>query len=173
MVRPIRKIGDPVLRKKAAKVAKVTKEVQKLIDDMVETMRHARGQGLAAPQVGVSLRVAVVETVKPDAEGKQVKQLVSLINPEIVKASDDSWQHAEGCLSIPGWRGDVERPYQITVKALDRNGERVRFDADGMFARAIQHEVDHLDGVFYTDKLIAPDRIWQVDEDEPDDGDDA
>jgi peptide deformylase len=173
MLRPIRKIGDPVLRKKAAKVDKVTKEIQKLVDDMVETMRKASGQGLAAPQVGVSLRVAVVETVKSDAEGKPIKELISLINPEIVKASADTWQHAEGCLSIPGWRGDVERPYQITVKALDRSGERVRFDADGMFARAIQHEVDHLDGVFYTDKLIAPDRIWQVNEDESDDGDES
>jgi peptide deformylase len=172
MVRPIRKIGDPVLRKRAAKVDKITKDVQKLIDDMVETMRAAHGQGLAAPQIGVSLRVAVVETVKDLDDGKQEKQLVALVNPEVVKASEDQWQHAEGCLSIPGWRGDVERPYQITVKAIDRSGERVRFSADGMFARAIQHEIDHLDGVFYTDKLVAPDRIWQVNEDD-DDGDES
>jgi peptide deformylase len=167
MVRPIRKIGDPVLRQKAAKVQKITKDTQKLIDDMVETMRSANGQGLAAPQVGVSLRVAVVETVQSTEEGIPAKKLIALVNPEIVKTSADHWEHAEGCLSIPGWRGEVERPYQITVKGLDRAGNRVRFDADGMFARAIQHEVDHLDGVFFTDKLIAPDRIWQVDEDAP------
>ena len=153
--------------RKQPKYEKVTKDTHKLIDDMVETMRAANGQGLAAPQIGVSLRVAVVETTQPNDDGQPEKKLVALINPEIVKTSADQWEHAEGCLSIPGWRGDVERPYQVTVKALDRAGNRVRFDADGMFARAIQHEVDHLDGVFYTDKLIAPDRIWQVDEDAP------
>jgi peptide deformylase len=166
MIRPIRKIGDPVLRKRAAKIEKITKDTQKLIDDMIDTMHKANGLGLAAPQIGVSQRIAVVEIHEPPENEKEpgTIKLYTLINPEIVRTSDDRWQTAEGCLSIPGWRGEVERPETITVKALDRTGERLRFEASGMLARAIQHEIDHLDGVLYIDKLVAPDRIWQVDE---------
>jgi len=164
MIRPIRKIGDPVLRKKAVKVEKITHETQKLIDDMVDTMHKANGLGLAAPQIGVSQRVAVVEITDTDQDGRETTTLYTLVNPEIVRKSDETWEHAEGCLSIPGWRGDVERPLTITIKALDRSGNRTRFEASGMLARAIQHEIDHLDGVMYIDKLIAPDRIWQVNE---------
>ncbi len=166
MLRPIRKIGDPILKKKAAKIDKIGAETRKLIADMIETMRSVHGIGLAAPQVGVSQRLAIVEMADP-AGGEGATKLTVLINPEIVKASPDTWVAPEGCLSIPGWRGDVERPYQITVKALDRDGNRVRFDADGLLARAIQHEIDHLDGVLYIEKLVAPDRIWQVDENAP------
>jgi peptide deformylase len=166
MVREIRKIGDPVLKKKAAKVEKVTSDTRKLLNDMLETMRAANGQGLAAPQIGISQRIAVVEVTDPTASGDG-KKIYTLINPEIIKHSDDKWVAPEGCLSIPGWRGEVERPYQISVKAIDRDGTRIRFDADGMLARAIQHEVDHLDGVLYLEKLVAPDRVWQVDENAP------
>jgi peptide deformylase len=173
MVRDIRKIGDPVLRKKAAKVEKITRETQKLITDMIDTMRKAHGMGLAAPQVGVAQRMAVVEMHEPGEDGKPERKVYVLINPEIVKKSDDTWEHAEGCLSIPGWRGDVARPHKITIKAQDREGNRVKFDADGMLARAIQHEVDHLDGVLYIDKLVAPDRVWQVNEDATDDDEPA
>ena len=164
MVREIRKIGDPVLRKKATRVDKVGKDTLKLLDDMLETMHQAHGMGLAGPQVGVAQRLAIVEHSEPDAEGKPVARLYTLINPEIVKTSTEHWEHPEGCLSIPGWRGEVERPYGITVKAMDRSGSRIKFDAEGMLARAIQHEIDHLDGVLFIDKLIAPDRIWQVSE---------
>jgi len=166
MIRPIRKIGDPVLRKRAAKVDKITKDTLKLIDDMVDTMHKANGIGLAAPQIGVSQRIAVVEIHEPRVNESDPEKvtLYALINPEIIRTSDVVWQTAEGCLSIPGWRGEVERPETITVKALDRSGNRVRFEASGMLARAIQHEVDHLDGVLYIDKLVAPDRIWQIDE---------
>jgi peptide deformylase len=163
MVREIRKIGDPVLRRKAKKVEKVTRDVQKLIDDMIETMHAARGAGLAAPQVGVSQRVAVVEIEgKEDAPGNGITY--ALINPEVVKRSEDTASHPEGCLSIPGWRGEVERPLRITVKALDRDGNRIKLDVEGWVARAFLHEVDHLDGVLYIDKLVAPDRIWRVEE---------
>ena len=165
MVREIRKIGDPVLRRKAKKVEKVSKDTQKLIDDMLETMRAAHGMGLAAPQVGVSQRVAVVELEqKEENPGSGV--VYALVNPEIIKQSDETWENQEGCLSIPGWRGDVERPMHITIKALDRSGNRIKLDLEGWVARAVQHEIDHLDGIMFIDKLIAPDRIWRVKEGE-------
>jgi peptide deformylase len=167
MLRQIRKIGDPVLKKKAAKIDKVSADTRKLIADLIETMHSVHGIGLAAPQVGVSQRLAIVEVADPAAGDPLATKLTVLINPEIVKTSADTWVAPEGCLSIPGWRGEVERPYQITVKSLDRDGNRVRFDADGMYARAIQHEIDHLDGVLYLEKLVAPDRVWQVDENAP------
>jgi peptide deformylase len=163
MVRQIRKIGDPILRKKAKKVEKVTKDIQKLLDDMLETMRRANGMGLAGPQVGVSQRIAVVETEKKDdVPGSGVTY--TLINPEVVKLSEETWQHQEGCLSIPGWRGDVERPLKVVVRALDRQGNRQKIEAEGIVARAILHEIDHLDGVLYIDKLVSPDRVWRVEE---------
>ena len=163
MIREIRKIGDPVLRRKAKKVEKITKETQKLIDDMLETMRAANGAGLAAPQVGVSQRVAVVEVEKKeDVPGSGVTY--TLINPEVIKQSDETTRNPEGCLSIPGWRGEVERAERITVKALDRTGTRMKLDLEGWVARAFLHEVDHLDGILYIDKLVAPDRIWRVEE---------
>ena len=163
MVREIRKIGDPVLRRKAKKVEKITKETQTLIDDMLETMHAAHGQGLAAPQVGVLQRVAVVEVPQhEDAPGSGVVYV--LVNPEVVKQSDEVWQSQEGCLSIPGWRGEVERASRVTVKAMDRAGNRVKLDLEGEVARAALHEIDHLDGILYIDKLTAPDRVWRVSE---------
>ncbi len=163
MLREIRKIGDPVLRRKAKKVEKVTRDTQKLIDDMIETMHAAHGMGLAAPQVGVLQRVAVVEVEKSD-DVPGSGTIYVLVNPEVVRQSDDTWQNQEGCLSIPGWRGDVERPMRVTVKALDRNGNRVKYDVEGWVARAFLHEIDHLDGVMFIDKLVSPDRMWRVEE---------
>lgn len=163
MIRPIRKIGDPILRRRAKKVEKITKDTQRLIDDMIETMRAAHGLGLAAPQIGVSERIAIVEVEQDDANPGDSKLHV-LINPEVLRVSEETWEHVEGCLSIPGWRGDVVRPVRVTVRATDREGKRFTLDAEGMLARAILHEVDHLDGVLYIDRLVAPDRIWRVDE---------
>jgi peptide deformylase len=163
MIRTIRKIGDPILRKKAKKVEKITRDTLKLIDDMVETMHHAHGQGLAAPQVGVSQRIAVVEVPKADdIPGSGV--LYTLINPEVIKQSEETWEYPEGCLSIPGWRGDVARPYRIVVRTLDCHGNRVKYEVEGHVARAFLHEIDHLDGVLYIDKLVSPDRMWRVNE---------
>lgn len=168
MIRQIRKIGDPVLRKKAIKVPKVTKETHKLLNDMLETMRAAHGQGLAAPQIGVGQRVAIVEVPpKDDIVGSGV--LYELINPEVVKVFDDTSEHQEGCLSIPGWRGDVSRPLKVVVRALDREGNRVKHEVEGHVARAFLHEIDHLDGVLYIDKLVSPDRVWRVNEDAEED----
>jgi len=168
MVREIRKIGDPVLRKKAKKVEKINKDTLKLLDDMRETMRSVHGAGLAAPQVGVSQRVALVEVPqKEDIPGSGV--LYELINPEVVKQFDDTWEHQEGCLSIPGWRGDVSRPIKIVVRAQDRTGTRIKHEVEGHIARAFLHEIDHLDGVLYIDKLVSPDRVWRVNEDADED----
>ena len=168
MVREIKKIGDPVLRKKAKKVEKITKDTAKLLDDMRETMHAANGQGLAAPQIGVSQRVAVVEVpLKDDVPGSGV--LYELINPEVIKRFDEAWEHQEGCLSIPGWRGDVSRPLKVVVRAQDRGGNRIKHEVEGHIARAFLHEIDHLDGVLYIDKLVSPDRVWRVNEDADED----
>ena len=165
MIRKIRTIGDPVLRKKAKKVEKLTKDHQKLIDDMIETMRASDGIGLAAPQVGVPERIIVVELEHDDKiPGSGVTY--ALINPELNHPSTDKDDKPEGCLSIPGWAGEVTRPLRVMVKGMDRQGNRVKFEAEGAIARAFQHEVDHLDGVLYVDKLIAPDRVWRVEDKE-------
>lgn len=151
---PIRIAGDPVLRTPAKKVKKIDGSIQRLIDDMIVTMRGARGVGLAAPQVGVSLRVVVIET--PD-DG-----LLELINPEIVKNSGERrlW---EGCLSVPGYQAQVERSRQVTVKALNREGREVRLKAvDTLLAQALEHEIDHTNGVLYIDYLTSEDELIPI-----------
>jgi peptide deformylase len=161
----IKVIDDPVLRRKAKKVVKVTPELRQLIDDMIETMRDAPGVGLAAPQVGVSERVIVVEYAEEEEEEgapPPKKKLYTLVNPEIIWASDDMVDGTEGCLSIPGWLGDVSRHEAIAVKALNRSGQKVKINADGWLARIFQHEIDHLNGVLYIDRLISPDTLRRV-----------
>ena len=148
---PIRIAGDPVLREKAKKVRKIDDSVQKLIDDMVDTMRSAPGVGLAAPQVGQSLRVVVIET--PD-DG-----LIALINPEVVKSSGER-RLMEGCLSVPGYQAEVTRSRQVTVKALNREGKEIRIKAkDNLLAQALEHEIDHINGILYIDYLASPDDL--------------
>ena len=151
---PIRIAGDPVLREKAKKVKKVDASIQKLIDDMIDTMHAAPGVGLAAPQVGVSLRVVVIET--PD-DG-----LMALINPEVVKASGKR-QVMEGCLSVPGYQAEITRSKQVTVKALDRDGKEIRLKAaDTLLAQALEHEIDHINGILYIDYLTSADELIPV-----------
>ena len=152
---PIRIAGDPVLRTKAKKVRNVTDaSLQKLIDDMIDTMHAAPGVGLAAPQVGVSLRVVVIET--PD-DG-----LIALINPEVVKKSGERRLN-EGCLSVPGYQAEITRSKQVTVKALDRNGKEVRIKAvDSLLAQALEHEIDHINGILYIDYLTSADELIPV-----------
>lgn len=140
-------VKDPadVLRKKAKPVTKINATIKKLLDDMAETMYDAPGVGLAAPQVGISKRIIVVD---PHGENGQLYQLV---NPEIISA--EGWvKGAEGCLSVPGMVGDVYRYEKVRVVALDRMGKKVWIDAEGWLARIFQHEIDHLDGILYTDK---------------------
>ena len=151
---PIRIAGDPVLREKAKKVKKIDASVQKLIDDMVDTMHAAPGVGLAAPQVGVSLRVVVIET--PD-DG-----LMALINPEVVKSSGER-RVMEGCLSVPGYQAEITRSQQVTVKALNREGKEIRLKAvDSLLAQALEHEIDHINGVLYIDYLESADQLIPV-----------
>jgi peptide deformylase len=148
-IRSLHLLGSPVLRQRAAPVARVDDEVRQLVDDLFDTMRAAKGVGLAANQVGMARRVAVVDT------GEQDPPPLVLINPTIVERSDDSETAEEGCLSIPEIYGEVERPLRVTVEALDRDGRPYRIDVMGYKARAIQHEIDHLDGVLFLDHLSA------------------
>ncbi|MEW6172172.1 MAG: peptide deformylase [Bacillota bacterium] len=137
-------VGDPVLREKARPVTKITGAVLRLIDDMTETMHSASGLGLAAPQVGVPKRVIVVDA----GQG-----LYQLINPEIIAAKGNVTDR-EGCLSLPGIWGEVRRASYVRVRAMNRHGETVEVDAKDVFARALQHEIDHLDGVLFIDRAL-------------------
>ncbi|GAB6157372.1 peptide deformylase [Desulfotomaculum varum] len=135
-------IGDPVLREKAKPVKEITPNILKLLDNMADTMYAAKGVGLAAPQIGVSKRVIVVDV----GEG-----LVELINPEILEASGQVTD-TEGCLSVPGMIGEVARADKLTVKGLNRQGKEVVYRVKGFMARAFQHEIDHLEGIIFVDK---------------------
>ncbi|PJI06643.1 MULTISPECIES: peptide deformylase [Clostridium] len=143
-IRNIRKYGDDLLRKKSRKVDKIDKKLLTLIDDMFETMYKADGVGLAAPQVGILKRLVVIDV----GEGPVV-----LINPEILETKGKAVD-VEGCLSIPDEQGKVERPTYVKVKTLNKNGEEVIIEAEDLFARAICHETDHLEGILFVDKLV-------------------
>jgi peptide deformylase len=143
-----------ILRSRSRKVQKVTPKLAAFAEQMLETMRNANGVGLAAPQVGVLQRLFVVE-LPEDKENDLPRETYILFNPEIVKNSGEQIGY-EGCLSIPGFVGEVARPETVTVKGLDERGQPVRYKAEGYLARAFQHEIDHLDGVLYTDKLTDP-----------------
>lgn len=149
-IREIVKIGQPVLRQRAAKVNRFGSGLKTLIDDMVETMRAAPGIGLAAPQIGVPERVIVIE-IPEDEKIPGSGKLYTLINPEIVKASRDEVLGEEGCLSIPNLVGDVWRAQWLTVKGLDVEGKEIRIKATDWLARAFQHEIDHLNGRLFVD----------------------
>jgi peptide deformylase len=157
-------LDDPVLRRQTNAVMRFDRETQQLIDNMIETMREANGVGLAAPQVGLPLRLAVVETLpKFDAEGNEEpdsRQLFVIANPEIVWMSREMVDGIEGCLSIPGYVGEVARHQRIRVRAQDRFGNKMRLQLGGWTARIFQHEIDHLNGVLYIDRLTSPDNFW-------------
>ncbi len=148
-VRKLHLLGSPVLRQRADPVPGVDDAVRQLIDDLFETMHAARGVGLAANQVGLTQRVAVVDT------GGDTPQPLVLVNPTIVSRGEETETAEEGCLSIPEIFGDVERPVSIIVEAIDRSGAPFRLETSGYQARAIQHEIDHLDGVLFLDHLSA------------------
>lgn len=158
-IREIVTLPNKILRQKARKVTSFDAELQTLIDDMVDTMRAAPGVGLAAPQVDVPLRVIVVEFSEDPEDEETPPKLYTLVNPEIARASAEEELGTEGCLSIPGIVGDVERPLTVTVKGLNRRGQSVKIKAGGWLARIFQHEVDHLNGVLFVDKA---ERVWQV-----------
>lgn len=155
---PIVKIPAPVLRQKAVEVAKLSKKTILLMDDMLRIMRRANGVGLAAPQIGILQRLIVVapDSMRPTA----------MLNPKIVKAEGEQIGQ-EGCLSIPGLYGDVKRAMYVEVEATDRKGREVTYELEGLPARVVQHEVDHLDGVLFIDKVITETLHW-VDPDKAD-----
>lgn len=163
-IREILVDGHPLLRKKAKAVKRITPEIQALCADMLETMRAAPGVGLAANQVGVLQRVIVIEVPKDEDELLGGKAFC-LINPEIVKASGSQIGN-EGCLSVPGYVGEVKRHESVVVRALTENDRRVKIAARGFLARVLQHEIDHLDGILYIDKLTNPDKLYKVQEGE-------
>lgn len=142
--------GDTALRLKSRPVTEITPRILTLLDDMTETMHHAEGVGLAAPQVGVLRRVVVIEC----EEGK----LYELINPVITKREGEQ-NELEGCLSVPGKQGYTKRPMKVTVEAMNRNGEMCAYEGEGLLARAFCHEIDHLDGILYIDhaEMVEPD----------------
>jgi peptide deformylase len=151
---------NEVLRRKARNVTEFGPDIQNLIDDMVETMREAPGVGLAAPQVDVSLRVITVEF--GDEEDPDVPtKLYIVVNPEIIRPSRKTGVGTEGCLSIPGFVGDVERPETVNIKGLNRFGKPVRIKAEGWLARIFQHEVDHLNGILFIDLA---EKIYQLED---------
>lgn len=158
---------NPILRRKANKVKTFDDHLKKLIDDMVETMQAANGVGLAAPQIALSQRVIVVRL--PDSEhdreeyGEDAGVLHVLINPEIARASDEMETGIEGCLSIPGYLGEVKRHSAVTIKAQNATGKKIRIKAQGWLARVFQHEIDHLDGVLFIDKASD---VWRMGEHE-------
>lgn len=143
-IRIIREDGDEVLRKRSKIVEKLTPKISELIEDMLETMYFANGVGLAAPQIGILKRIVTIDV----GEGPVV-----LINPEIINEQGEQTDE-EGCLSIPGKFGEVSRPYKLTVKAKDREFKDIELEATELFARAVCHEIDHLDGILFKDKVI-------------------
>jgi len=159
-LRPIITTDDPRLRRRAHAVDRVTDDLQTLIDDMVETMRAAPGVGLAATQLGVRQRVIVVEypPESADDEEETPAKLYVVVNPEITRRSTETVTAAEGCLSIPGYMGDVERNASVTVRGLNRRGKPFQLKARGWTARIFQHEIDHLDGVLFIDRA---ERVWR------------
>jgi peptide deformylase len=153
-VRPIVALGNAVLRRKSRKVSRIDDSIRILVKDMIETMRDAPGVGLAAPQIGVPLQVAVVEAEKD--------QVYVLVNPEIVSLEGEHVLD-EGCLSVPGYWGKVKRAEKVTVKARDAHGKEVRIAAaEGLLGQALQHEIDHLNGMVYVDRLDSLDDLQRT-----------
>ena len=144
---------DSVLRQKAKKVSRIDGSIERLIDDMIQTMRQANGVGLAAPQIGVPLRVIVVQM--PGEEP------IVLINPEIARRTGEQ-EVTEGCLSVPGYYGEIKRSAEVVVKGKNRNGKVIRIRAEGLMAEAMQHEIDHLNGTLYIDHVESPERLHKI-----------
>ena len=144
---------NPVLKQKARRVPAIDGSIQKLIDDMIETMRQANGVGLAAPQVGVSLRVIVVQM--------PAEEPIAIINPEIVERTGEQ-EVTEGCLSIPGYYGEIKRSAEVVVIGKDRRGKAIRIRATGLMAEALEHEVDHLNGTLYVDHVESPEKLHKI-----------
>ncbi len=164
-LRKIITVGDSKLRQSSRSVRKITPKINKLIEDMVETMHAENGIGLAAVQVGELQQIIVVEVPEHEEIPHSGERYI-VINPEVVKTSHETVFGIEGCLSVPGFNGEVERAEEVVVRGLDENGKPFRVRLKGFVARVFQHEIDHCEGVLYIDRLTAPDRIWSVPEGE-------
>ncbi|MFB0559483.1 MAG: peptide deformylase [Dehalococcoidales bacterium] len=154
---PIRVAPDPVLRQKSKRVRVIDGSVQRLIGDMLETMRSAGGVGLAAPQLGVPLRVIVI--------GIPEQEDIVLINPEVVRRTGECLVN-EGCLSVPGYIGEIKRAESVRVKGRDQSGKEIRIRANELLAQVLEHEIDHLNGVLYVDRLESPDKLRKIEPEE-------
>ena len=154
-LREIRIAPDPILREKSVRVPEIDKSIIQLVDDMILTMQEYDGAGLAAPQVGVSLRVITLQM--PEQEP------FCVINPEITRRSGEV-ELMEGCLSIPGYQGEVKRSVSVTAKGLNRKGEKIKIKATGLLAQALEHETDHLDGILYIDRIESDDKLYKIEE---------
>ena len=152
-VRAIRVLPNPVLRQKAKKVSKIDESVQQLIDDMIETMRSASGVGLAATQIGVPLKIAVIEI--------PAEEVIVLVNPEIIRKEGERII-GEACLSVPGYQGEIKRSVRVKVKARDRQGRSIRIKGEELLAQALEHEIDHLSGILYIDRVEEPDKLHKL-----------
>lgn len=156
-IRKIREIGDSCLKKKCREVEKFDSRLHELLDDMQDTMLLANGVGLAAPQVGILRRVVVIDLGEEDG-------ILELVNP-VITHTEGSQTDTEGCLSVPGKAGTVTRPEKTTVRAFDRNGEEFEFTGEGLYARCICHECDHLDGILYVEKA---ENVFELNQDSED-----
>jgi peptide deformylase len=167
-IQPILTSENPLLREKSKRVTRFTPALRQLVADMFETLDAANGLGLAAPQIGVLQRVVVIEMPPEyDDDDNEIApaQDYVLVNPEIVRMRGEE-EMIEGCLSVPGYRGKVKRATSVVVKAQDEYGHDVRYSGEGLLAQAFQHELDHLDGVLYLDRLEGRDKLWPISEEE-------
>jgi peptide deformylase len=160
-IRPIRTVPDPVLRQKARRVKTIDKSILKLIADMQDTLAEANGVGLAAPQVGASLRVIIISI--PHEDNK--KENYCLINPEVTRRIGERTVK-EGCLSIPGYIGEIVRSERVRVKGINESGKEVKLSAEGLLAEALEHEIDHINGILYVDYLESQDKLHKLEPEE-------
>jgi peptide deformylase len=154
---PIRTVPDPILKQKSKRVRTIDKSIQVLINNMIETMNAANGVGLAAPQIGTLLRIIVISIPGED--------IITLINPKIARKTGDRLID-EGCLSIPGYIGQIKRSVSVTVKGRDQNGKEIRIKANGLLAQALEHEIDHINGVLYIDYLESQSDLRKIEPEE-------
>jgi peptide deformylase len=163
-VKEIVTVDNPLLREKSKKVSRFGGRLERLVEDMFDSMHAVQGLGLAAPQIGVLRRVFIVEVpAELDEEGQEIAppERFVLINPEIVKSRGEE-EMEEGCLSVPGYQGLVKRATSVVVKGQDLEGKEVRYRGEGTLAQAFQHEIDHLEGILYLDRLESFDKLWRI-----------
>ena len=173
-IREVVYVPDMRLRQKANTIKDFTPDIKQLVEDLLETMRCHEGVGLAGPQIGIMQRIFVAQIPVPTAEDAEPHPQsgipFALLNPEIIRTSQTLIEGQEGCLSIPGWVGLVNRPEWVEVRAQDVKGRSQKLKAEGFLARIFLHELDHLNGILYTDHILTKDNLWQIDDQDDEDG---